>query len=34
MSITEYFSGLAVILGSLAAVLGLCAGILRRAARH
>lgn len=34
MSITEYFSGLAVILGSLAAVLGLCAGILRRGARH
>lgn len=34
MSITEYFSGLAVILGSLAAVLGACAGILRRRTRH
>ena len=34
MSITEYFSGLAIILGSLAVVLGLCAGILRRGARH
>jgi hypothetical protein len=34
MSITEYFSGLAAILGSLVAVLGLCAGILRHRTRH
>lgn len=34
MGIIEYFSGLAVILGSLVAVLGVCAGILRHRTRH
>ncbi|MDQ0679757.1 hypothetical protein QFZ30_003139 [Arthrobacter pascens] len=34
MTIFEYLSGLAIILGSLAAVLGLSAGIVRYRSRH
>jgi hypothetical protein len=34
MTITDYLAGLAIILGSLVGVLGLCAGILRHRASH